>query len=309
LTAATSFGANTNDLIAFFPLRADAKDMLNKCPPMVLTNAPFINGVLYLNGIYEHSFTAQGAPKRGFRAVASVPGLNYESFTISLDFFPLNTKSPRTLRGLEARLNDWTRGYYRRWVADRWGRPEPPENFVTGGTGYRWLGFKPGTNGLELTLNNQNFSHQFNGAVVRLGQWHNLLCSVDLPHKQIVTILDGHVLETVKLPQNFRLEVVGTDSEAGEKEFTFANYSIGWVFNGYAAHLRVFSRALAASEMTDLYSELALERKSLPTLVSTGNRFFWLLLLIVIVGIFVVFRKASQRTNSTDTPASDTLAR
>jgi hypothetical protein len=149
--------------------------MIHKCPPIYLTNAPFVNGVLYLNGIYEHSFTAQGTPRGGFRAIASVPGLNYQSFTIGLDFFPLNSKRPRPLRAFEAKLNEWTRGYYRRWVADRLGRPVPPENFLTGGAGYRWLGFKPGTNGLELTLNNQN---SVTNSMVRLFESANgIICS------------------------------------------------------------------------------------------------------------------------------------
>jgi hypothetical protein len=284
--AATSSGANTNDLIAFFPLRSDGRDMVNMCPPMELTNAPFVNGVLYLNGIYEY-----GVAPRGFRAIASVPSLNYQSFTISLDFFPFNAKR-RTLRGLESKLDDWTRGYYRRWLADRLGRPLPADNFLTGGTSYRWLGFNPGTNGLELTLNNQTFSHQFNCPIVRVGEWHNLMCSLDLERKQIITVLDGHTLDTVNLPQDFRFEVVGTEREAGDKELTFANYSIGRVFNGYAAHLRVFSRALSASEMTDLYSEVAPERKSLPTFAGTGTRSLGLALFVLAVVVAVLWRKS-----------------
>jgi len=292
ITAATSSGANTNDLVAFFPLRSDARDMANKSPPMELTNAPFVNGVLYLNGVYEPfnigaGYYSAGVP-RGYRAIASVPGLNYHSFTISLDFFPLKTKHGRILRGFETKLNDWTRGYYRRWLVERRG---PPDNFLTGGTWYRWLGFNPGTNGLEITLNNQKFRHQFKGAVVRLGEWHNLICSFDQQRKQIITILDGHTLETVNLPQDFRFEVVGTDREAGDKELTFANYSNGKVFNGYAAHLRVFSRALAPSEMTDLYSELALERKSLPILVGTEPRLLWLVLLVLAALVTVFWRR------------------
>jgi len=60
--------------------------------------------------------------------------------------------------------------------------------------------------------------------------------------------------------------------------------SNGKVLNGYSAHLRVFSRGLAASEMTDLYSELALERESLPTFAGTGTR----LLAVVLFGFAVV---------------------
>src|SRR5215468_4547528 len=51
LTAATSSDANTNDLISLFPLRSDARDSFNNSPPMQLTNAPFVNCVLFLNGV------------------------------------------------------------------------------------------------------------------------------------------------------------------------------------------------------------------------------------------------------------------
>lgn len=253
---------------------------------MELTNAPFVNGVLYLNGIYEPYQIA--GQLLGYRAIASVPGLNYQSFTISLDFFPLKTKRGRRLRGFEAKLNDWTRGYYGRWLVER---AAPPDNFLTGGTWYRWLGFNPGTNGLEITLNNQAFRHQFKGSIVRLGEWHNLICSLDLQRKQVITVLDGHTLETVNLPEDFRFEVVGTEREPGDKEITFVNYSNGRVFNGYAAHLRVFSPALAASEMTDLYSESALERKSLPDFVGAGTRLLWLVLFGFAVVVAVFWRR------------------
>jgi hypothetical protein len=261
---------------------------------MQLTNAPFVHGVLFLNGVYEPlnigaGYYVPGAP-RGYRAIASVPGLNYDSFTVSLDFLPLKTdQRSRPLRSLERKLNDWTRGYYRRFFATRWG---PPFNFLTGGSWYRWLGFNPGTNGLEITLNNQTFRHQFKRTTIRLGEWHNLICSLDLPRKQVTTFLDGHPLEIINLPENFRFEVVGTDRETGDKELTFENFSNGKVFNGYAAHLRVFSRALAPSEMTDLYSELALERKSLPTLVGKGPRLLWLVLFVLAVIVTVFWRKS-----------------
>jgi hypothetical protein len=266
---------------------------------MELTNAPFVQGVLFLNGVYEPLNMGAGyynaAAPRGYRAIAPVPGLNYQSFTISLDFFPLKTEQrSRPLRAFERKLNDWTHGYYRHFFATRWG---PPYNFITGGVWYRWLGFNPGTNGLEITLNNQAFRHQFNGTLVPLGEWHNLICSLDLQHKQIITVLDGHTLETVNLPQDFRFEVVGTEREAGDKELTFVNYSNGKVFNGYAAHLRVFSRALVASEMTDLYANLALERKSLPALAGTGTRWLWLVLLLL-AAIGIVFWRISRNTKA-----------
>jgi hypothetical protein len=314
LAAAKCSGETTNDLISFFPLRSDGTDATHYSPPMELTNAPFINGVLCLNGVYEPLNIGRGyygsEAERGYRATASVPDLNYESFTISLDFFPLKTEQhPRPLHPVERKLNDWTHGYYRRFFATRWG---PPYNFLTGGTWYRWIGFDPGTNGFEITLNNQAFRHPFKAVNLRLGEWHNLMCSLDLRRKQIITILDGRPLETVHLPDDFKFEVAGTEREAGDKELTFVNYSNGKVFNGYAAHLRIFSGALAASEMTDLYSELALERKSLPTMAGTDSRFWWLVMLLLLMGIAVVWRRCrnpkahKDGSSFTDSPASGT---
>lgn len=300
LTAATSSGATTPDLLAFFPLRSDDRDTTGQNSPMQLTNAPFVNGVLYLNGVYEPLNIGRGyygfGQQRGYRAIASVPGLKYESFTISVDFLPLKTKHARPLRGFERKVNEWTRGYYGRWFVERGGSPD---NFLTGGKWYRWIGFNPGTNGLEITLNNQAIRHQFKDATIRLGEWHNLMCSLDLRRKQIITVLDGQLLETVQIPDNFQFEIVGTKREAGDKELTFVNYSNGKAFNGYAAHLRVFSRALAGPELTDLYSSSALERKSLPALGGTGNSFLWLVPFVVAAAAAVFwhrFRKTKAQT-------------
>src|SRR5437588_6831823 len=114
--AATASGATTNGLIAFFPLRGDGGDATGRNPPMQLTNAPFVKGALYLRGIYEPISIGKGyyqaGDMRGYHATASIPGLDYESLTISLDFHPLRAKPVRPLRGFEPMLNYLSRGYY-----------------------------------------------------------------------------------------------------------------------------------------------------------------------------------------------------
>jgi len=56
VTAASAFGTTNNGIVAFFPMRADGTEATSRGPGMQLTNAPFVHGALYLNGVYEHRF-------------------------------------------------------------------------------------------------------------------------------------------------------------------------------------------------------------------------------------------------------------
>jgi hypothetical protein len=80
---------------------------------------------------------------------------------------------------------------------------------------------------------------------VEPGRWHNLICSVDLQRRKILTMFDGHPLEAITLPPDFKLEVAGSPGDATEREFPFDDHSNGSVFFGYAAHLKILGRALA----------------------------------------------------------------
>ncbi len=113
----------------------------------------------------------------------------------------------------------------------------------------RWIGFDRENNRLNLTLNNQRFAHLFTGVRIRPNQWHTLICSVDLKKKQIQTVFDGRRLEVINLPLEFKLDVIDSPWEARDKQFTFANYSHGAVYRGYATNLKIFGHALSAQEI------------------------------------------------------------
>lgn len=257
LLAATAAANPTNELIACFPLADDGSDVLGRNPPATLKHASFADGALFLNGRYEH-----GVFTNGFRAIFPVKELNYESFTVSLDFCPLDFKPDRTLNPVELKLDWLTLGGYRRWFG-----PERSDNttILTGGPSYRWLGFGCVTNTLQLTLNNQNFTHSFSNAPLTLRRWHNLICAVDVRQRRIFTMLDGQLLETIKLPDDFLLAVIGSSSEPTDREISFANYSNGSAYHGFVSNLKAFARALNEAEMAALYAESAAERAGLKT--------------------------------------------
>src|SRR5262249_30761031 len=147
----------------------------------------------------------------------------------------------------------WTRGRYSRWRGfDQ--NVFITDNIFTGGYHYRWFGINREDGFLHITLNNQAFVHPFENVPVRPGHWHNILCSVDLRRRQILTLFDGRALEPIDLPSNFKAEVIGSSEEATDRQFTFANYSNGSVFYGFAANLKIFGHALSQTELAALYN-------------------------------------------------------
>jgi hypothetical protein len=56
----------------------------------------------------------------------------------------------------------------------------------------------------------------------------------------------------VKLPDNFRLEIIGSSDDESDREFTFTDYSKGSVAFGYAASLKIIQGALSEFEMANL---------------------------------------------------------
>jgi len=214
--------ALAGDLIAHYRFDTNGSDSLGRSPPFVVTNgdqsragvtyaaafavtnAPFTNGVLYVNGRYEPN-----GHFVNYLGTAPIKDLRYESFTVGLDFYPLPKKRSRySFNRLEAKLDSWTRGRYARWRGID-ANLYNTDNILTGGYSYRWIGFNREDGLLNLTLNNQSFAHRFKDVAVKPGRWHNLICSVDLQRRKILTMFDGHPLEAITLPSDFKLEVAG----------------------------------------------------------------------------------------------------
>jgi hypothetical protein len=251
----TPWQARGDEMIALYRFNTNGEDSLGHNPPFGLTNGgmftvavPSItNGVLYLDGRYE--------PNGHFRNYLGTPPLqdfDYNSFAVALDFCPLPQAQPRSsIRNLMYKLDSWTHGFLGRLF----GFNQVPNvldtsNIITGGSSYRWFELNRRDGALNLTLNNGAFQHRFGRVSVSPNRWHNLVCSVDLKRQQIIVWFDGRQLETVRLPGNFKLEVIGSSVERSNRGFTFTDYSNGSVAFGYAANFKIFGRALGESEIT-----------------------------------------------------------
>jgi hypothetical protein len=286
--------ATAGDLIAHYRFETNGDDSLGRSPPFVLTTtqwgsavpplfpmtgAPFTNGVLHVNGVYEPN-----GHFSHYLGTAPNPQLRYDSFTFSLDFYPLPQRRSRySLGKLENLINNLTRDRYLRWRGiDPNSGVVNQDNILTGGYHYRWLGFNRQSGCLQLTLNDRSFIHPFKGATVKAERWHNLICSVDLRRKEIRTLSDGRPLETLQLPSDFKLNVVDSPEAGGSRALTFADYSNGSVFYGYVADLRLFDSALNSSELVNLYTS---SRRPHPEFAKRG--FPWAV--AVSVALFVAF--------------------
>jgi len=247
--------ASANDVLSEYRFDGVTPAELTNSSGWGLKNVRITGGALYLNGIYENA-----GRRHGYRAVVPVSGLDYEHFTVSVDFCPLDfSKGRGAMPWWSTRLPDKIRDLlFDDWLARR---TTDHSCILVGGTSYRWLGFRCGDGLLELTLNNQEYTHRFDGVRVSTGEWHNLICAFDLERRTVVSFLDGEQLETVVLPVEFKLAIIDSPDASRDKQFTFANYSNGSTFYGYADNLLAFGRALDAGEIKHVYDESAAERR------------------------------------------------
>ena len=199
-------------LLGAYSFDAGAVDVTGNNGRMVLQNAAVTNSSLYLNGKYS------GNDPEGFLAIAAITGLSYNSFTVALDFHPADFLAAH-------------------------------ENIITGGTGYRWFSLRHNTGKLEVTLNNQSQTYVISNSALQPARWQNVLCSVNVAARKIVTFVNNIRVADIDLPVGFQFDVVGSPAENSDKTLSFVNYSNGDVFSGYIDNLRVWSRALSASEI------------------------------------------------------------
>jgi len=108
-------------LIAYYPLKDNAHDATGINGPITLENAPFQEGGVYCNGIYNGS----GAPNACNILTPNLPAFNFGSFSISANF------KTRDLKRMP---------------------------IFVGGNTYRWIGVYIDSSGkLQLLTNNNNY--------------------------------------------------------------------------------------------------------------------------------------------------------
>lgn len=253
--AATALPAtdNTATLIADFQLQNGFGELAKRGATADVYNAEYTPIGLLLNQGYEHRSGG------GYRATFFVPELDLQSFSFTLDFAPIvwgvkeSAPPPRVIRFFQGLGDSIVESP----------RAKESFNLITLGEGYRWLGFNHGQGHLQVTLNNQRQKFDLTNTVLTPGEWHRLACAFDDHAGTIQIVLDGTPLPPITFPPNVRLDVLEDPKVvAREKEFTFANYSNGESFDGYASALQVFNRAFTREELLDLGS---LNRPPLPT--------------------------------------------
>jgi len=182
-------------------------------PGAQIRNATQQNGALQLNGEYENR------KPPGYRAVFSTPDLDYTRFTVAARLYPEREK----------------------------------DVLLVGGTGYRWLSLRwLSATSLTLFMNNQRFNHTISGVDIPLQQWVTLSVSCDLSAKQVVVYVNGKNAARVALPNDFKLEVIGSRAEKSDKVWTPTNYSNGTAFKGLLDELVVYNRVLSDQEIAAL---------------------------------------------------------
>ncbi|HRI14854.1 MAG TPA: hypothetical protein PLX89_17800 [Verrucomicrobiota bacterium] len=253
-------------LIACYPLSSDGHATAGASSEAVLKNVEFRSGACYLNGAYEHGY------RFGYRAQFPVGSLSYQSLGFCVDLFPLDFNPTPTGR-IRPALWETLRSLI---GANRTASYASHENVITAGPSYRWFSVKHRAGHLDLWLNNGNTQLAIPEAVMAPEMWHRLVISLDLAEHKILTSLDGRQLPTVRLPEPFTLNVIGSPDEATDKVLTFTDYSNGWVFHGYAAGLRVFDHALTLEEHDFLARDRAWEKRRV-----VGNARYSVLLVLV----------------------------
>ncbi len=214
-------------LIAHYEFNGNANDSMGINGPAVLKNTEFISDSLYLNGVYEYCSKATG-----YSALAPIPYSDFDAFSISLDFKPYEWKTFPAGQNCGYTLAILTGGVTGRWIRLK-------QDFYSGS--------------LALTLNNSPstqggyFEHIFNGTNLEANQWHNVVVSINLINKTIITFLDGIQLENLSIPSNFKLNTYS------QNKISFADYSNANTFSGLVDNLKVYDGALRANEIRELY--------------------------------------------------------
>jgi hypothetical protein len=213
----------TNGLIAYYRFDKDAHDTSGLNGKVEVFKPKYVENSLYFE-----------SPGGG--VYVHIPALRYERFTVSLDVKPLELEQEP---GRHKRIN-----------------------VVIGGWGSKWFALDVADNGdVLLAFNCWRFVHEFQGADVLINDWNSLAFSLDLSRKEVLLCANGRRLPALKLPDDFVLDVIGSQGHEKEKKLSFSDWGTEGVFNnvivdggfrGNIRNLAVYDRAMSPDEMEKL---------------------------------------------------------
>ena len=195
------------DILGYLQFQADACDSTGQTEPMTLVRAPIVNNALYLTGIHQSGNIG------GYGTRWRIPELNKDSFTLVMQFCPLDDREGRII--------------------------------ITGG-GSAWISLSSLSKGrLVLALNNDKVTYHRSGVAIDTCQWHTLVLVVDVASREIRIVIDGQSVETIELADDFRWNTDPT----GPAYFTFTGF---YAFYGYVDNLVMYGRALSEDEVAKM---------------------------------------------------------
>jgi hypothetical protein len=167
----------------------------------------------------------------GVRARAEVSRLNYNNFTVSLDFQPLEIEE------------------------------EGEQNILIGGSPFSWIRLFTLNGRLAISLNNEREWQVIDDAELLAGQWHRLIFSVNIQTELVELLLDGKQLEPIDLGEGFGYDRASSEANDMQRSLFFGDLEASAAFSGYVDNLMVFRRALTGEDLIQIHR--GLEPKSL----------------------------------------------
>lgn len=194
--------AQTDSLIAYYPLASTPNDTTGQSDPMILSNTPFLGGGIYCNGIYQFS----GIPDWCQAETPILPASFFESFTVSAKF-----------------------------KVDSIGNP--PFQFETavlsGGSEYRWIAciLKEDS---TVALKYNNFNYKASSLHFTMNNWHEF----KITYNTIDTTTRLYLDDVLACSVQAKL----IHGNQYDRTFSVTDGSVGNTFKGFLKDLKIYTK-------------------------------------------------------------------
>ena len=203
-------------LLGFFDFSREARDRLGKVMPWEIQGQ-----VTFHDNVMEIPEQKTSLP-----IATGLPVVNYNNATIGLDFLPSEAMATSE------------------------------HDLITGGVDYRWVRLYTREGKLAVTLGFDEFEHTYPDVSIETGQWHRLLCAINVRSGTIQILLDGEQLPTVDLGQRFRYQFNSADAAEQTRRLSFQAAPGSAPFSGLIDNVMAYRRALDWEQMKTIHDLL-----------------------------------------------------